>query len=735
MPFINPLMLLGGFAAGIPIALHFLYRARYKPIPWGAMKFLRLAVEQTSRRLKFQELILLIIRTLALILLAIALSRLTTCAGSKGSGPRGEAVDAILIIDTSYSMNAKEGTTSRLEMAKESALRVINGLPAGSTVQIITSSDRAIAAGPRSPSNLDQAKLIVNGLKATQQSTDYLAGFTEAVNAFARTTGNQKEVYLFSDMSRNGWESQSSAIKDKCTEIKSQATLYLVRCANQPIYNVSIIDLKPQTVIPHTGDRVPFTVLVKNTSTETVKNLTISLELDGKANEKEDQPIEKIAPGEIRAVNLSTKIDEAGWRVLTAKINTDDLLDDNRFSKVLLIRKKVRVLMIDGAPDDRDPERSAGFFLGHAILPVPEKPADLREKYHVRLSVLRTRETSPSSLNEQDVCILANVPLTGPNALNPDVLKRLNEFVKAGGGLFITGGPNLEAKSYNRGLGSEGEKLLPSDITDTAMRPENDPAFPDINSAEPFSFLGKFGEKGSRLNMLKNTDILSYVRVKEPDAGTSQVLMRYNDGSPFMLSRRHGEGEIIFLTARADRWDWGYLATNPTFIPLVQGVLTQLVERSSSGYNLISGQTIRYLPNDANKSYTLSIPPKDTRGTEEKTKLGKPIPIPGTDKPGILVSDTSSSGVYIITPDDEKIGQPFAINPDPRELDGMDPLTEELINDKIGFKPVYFGAGEENDSITSNTRSKNERTVWVLTLVLLFIFGESLWAWYCSKAW
>ncbi|MCX7665453.1 MAG: VWA domain-containing protein [Gemmataceae bacterium] len=735
MSFLNPWMLLGGLAAGIPIALHFLYRARYKPIPWGAMKFLRLAVEQTSRRLKFQELILLIIRTLALLLLALALSRLTTCVGTKGTGPRGEAVDAIFIIDTSYSMNAKEGVQTRLDVAKEAAIKVINGLPAGSTVQIITCSDRATTVGPRSPSNLDQAKLIINGLKATQQATDYLPGLIEAVNAFERTTGNQKEVYLFSDMGRNGWESQSSAIRDKCTEIKNQATLYLVRCANQPIYNVSIIDLKPQTVIPHTGERVPFTVLVKNTSTETVKNLTLSLEVDGKTNEKEDQPIEKIAPGEIRAINLTAKIEEAGWRILTAKLNTDDLPDDNRFSKVLLIRKKVRVLMIDGAPDERDPERSAAFFLGHAILPVPERPAELREKYHVRLSVLRTREVSPSSLNEQDVCILANVPLTGPNALSPEVVRRLTEFVKGGGGLFITGGPNLEPKSYNRGLGSEGEKLLPSDIVDFAIRPENDPVYPDLSSAEPFSFLGKFAEKGSRLNMLKNTDILTYVRVQEPEAGTAQVLMRYTDGSPFILSRRHGDGEILFLTARADRWDWGYLATNPTFIPLVQGVLTQLVERSSSGYNLIAGQTLRYLPNDTNKSYVLTTPPKDSRSPEEKIKLGKPIPVVGSDRNGLIVNETSTAGIYIITPEGEKDGQPFAVNPDPREIEGMDPLTDEVINDLIGFKAIYFGASEESDAITSNTRSKNERTVWILSLVLIFIFGESLWAWYCSKAW
>ena len=42
------------------------------------MKFLRLAVEQTSRRLQFQELVLLLLRIFLMMLLAVALARPVT---------------------------------------------------------------------------------------------------------------------------------------------------------------------------------------------------------------------------------------------------------------------------------------------------------------------------------------------------------------------------------------------------------------------------------------------------------------------------------------------------------------------------------------------------------------------------------------------------------------------------------------------------------------------------------
>src|SRR5438876_9315524 len=75
MTFLTPFMLMGALAAAIPIALHLFFRSRYRTVPWAAMKFLLTSVEQTSRRLRFQELLLLMLRILILVILALALAR------------------------------------------------------------------------------------------------------------------------------------------------------------------------------------------------------------------------------------------------------------------------------------------------------------------------------------------------------------------------------------------------------------------------------------------------------------------------------------------------------------------------------------------------------------------------------------------------------------------------------------------------------------------------------------
>src|SRR5918912_627610 len=129
--FLAPYMLWGAVAAGIPVALHFFFRSRYRTVPWAAMKFLLTSIEQTSRRLKFQELLLLLARVAVLVLLAVALAR--PLSSATPGGGRGEAVDAVLLIDTSYSMGAKDGSETRLERARAAALGVLDKLPPRST--------------------------------------------------------------------------------------------------------------------------------------------------------------------------------------------------------------------------------------------------------------------------------------------------------------------------------------------------------------------------------------------------------------------------------------------------------------------------------------------------------------------------------------------------------------------------------------------------------------------------
>src|SRR5262249_1915238 len=149
-----------------------------------------------------------------------------------GAAGRGDAVDAAIVIDTSFSMGAQDGDKTRIERAKEAALQVIDGLPANSTVQVFTCSDRATFAGPVSRSNVDQARELVKQIRTSSLSTDFMPGITEAARAVESGTSPVKEIYLLTDMHKLGFERQQGALKAKCEEIKEKANLVFIRCCN-----------------------------------------------------------------------------------------------------------------------------------------------------------------------------------------------------------------------------------------------------------------------------------------------------------------------------------------------------------------------------------------------------------------------------------------------------------------------------------------------------------------------
>ena len=729
MTFLNPFMLFGAAAVGIPLALHFFYRARYRPLPWAAMKFLRLSIEQTSRRLRFQEFILLLLRVLICLLLAFALARPASRDLASGSG-RGESVDAILIVDTSYSMNAKENGKSRLDRAKAAAIKVIDNLPPSSTAQVIACSDRATLLPLRSPSNLDQARHLVDNLKASSQSTDFQAGFEMALAAFKSTIGANKEVYLFSDMQRSGWERQATANRSRCEEIKNQASLYLVRCSEKSIKNVAIVGIVAQKDIPHAGTRIPFTVLLKNTGSEAVTDLQLTLEVDGaligkgaKDSEKDSRAVDRIGPGDTRAVTITGTIDQAGWKLLTARIKTDDLEDDNEYSQMLHIREKIRVLIVDGAPDDREPSKAGTFSLGHALLPIPDEQ---KGNYHVQLNIIKPQSASAGTLVDRDICILANVPAA---QLSNDFTSALDSFVRTGKGLFITSGSNIVPQTYNATF----KDLLPIPLieSDPYEAPRDKPLTPDLNSIDVLSFLAKFKEGGRNpLQNLTIADTLMILRVKDPRDEENKkefgrVLMRFNTGQPMLASKKVGNGEVLLLTTSVDP-SWGYLPLNVAFTPFINGCLAHLVQRSNSSYNLVAGDLLRWSPGEATKEYYVMRP------DGERQFLGKPKEQDGR----ILLPsfDTSMAGVYTITAVNEQHGERFAFVPDLRESDNLEALTDDQIDDQLGFKPIHLSTGFDGSAFSGTERSRKEWTIWALTALLIFALGETLWAWFCGRA-
>jgi hypothetical protein len=731
MSFLSPWLLLGAAAVAIPIALHFFYKARHRRLPWAAMTFLRQAIEQTSRRLRFQEWVLLALRCLVILLLAFALAR-PTLRALTDSG-RGESIDAVFVFDTSYSMGARDGEKTRLDRAKDAALRVIDDLPPNSTVQVYACSDRVTHLGPVTPGNLDQARQVVQNVELSSLSGDILPGLNEAYAALDRGAGANKEVYLFGDLQKSGWDRQAGAVRAKAEEIRQRATLVVVRCGHpdRVVNNVAVTDITYPGGIPHTGSRLPVTVLLKNTGKNPVRNLSVTLDVDDKQQDKESGSVEVIEPGQTFPVTLTAKLDEAGPRLLTARVQGDDLPGDNTLDRLIPVREMIRVLIVDGTYDVLDPKQSGSHFLRNALLPVA---ANLLDEYHVRVTVVPPEEAGPGLLGVSDVCFLCNVAASdadrpGVPGLSKEFVGRLATFVRDGGGLVISAGDNVVPQRYNAVLGVAGVGLLPFELDEPAVAPPEQPFRPAPDSAAAPSFLARFRDEPYS-TVTADVDVTKAIGMRETDRA-GRVLLRLTDQQPLLASRVVGDGEVVFVGTSLDMSWSNWPARAGSYLSFVRLTLSHMTGKATSGLNRTAGEPLVWNPPEAPRGFELLRP------DGKRVKLGKAQGGDVERKLTVTATDATSAGVYHIglEGEDPPSGPRFAVAPDLQETESLDALTDTEAEEILGFKPVLLLAGTDAESTLAAERSRREWTVWVLLLVFFAAMAEAGWAWFCGKAW
>src|SRR5210317_2187729 len=99
MTFLNPLLLIGALGVALPILAHLLNRFQVQHTDWAAMQFLNRSVRVRSRQIKLRDLLLLILRCLALLLLVLALSRPAWTSDTALPGERSAGV--VIALDSS----------------------------------------------------------------------------------------------------------------------------------------------------------------------------------------------------------------------------------------------------------------------------------------------------------------------------------------------------------------------------------------------------------------------------------------------------------------------------------------------------------------------------------------------------------------------------------------------------------------------------------------------------------
>ena len=215
MNFLSPTSLLL-FGLAIPIVALYILRLRRRREPVSTLMFweeLFRERQTTSLFQRLKHLLSLLLQLLFLTLLVLSIARPQFAFITKS------ARQLVLIVDQSASMNAIEEDTdgrTRLEVAKESALRSVDGLRFMDEMTVISSHTRPIIHIPFT-NHQKSLREAINAIQPTDISTNLEPAY-DLADAIAQTKPNP-EIVIFSD-----FQSVSEALLAKLKSEPEQDT-------------------------------------------------------------------------------------------------------------------------------------------------------------------------------------------------------------------------------------------------------------------------------------------------------------------------------------------------------------------------------------------------------------------------------------------------------------------------------------------------------------------------------
>jgi hypothetical protein len=439
MNLLNPLALFGLAAAGIPLLLHLLNLRKLRIVEFGSVRFLLELQQKQVRRLKLQQILLLILRTLIIVFAVLALTRPTieTTLPVLSSTARASVV---ILVDNSASMEAADGAGPRIDQAKKAAREIIDGLRDGDEVVVLPMVGGDAQRRVDMTRTFDAARQQVDRLSVSDGSANIVESLRRVRPLLDEAVNAHREVYVISDAQRSQTYRPED---DSLRALERDATVFLVRIGQGQLgleANISVDSVSVITKLLQPDRPIEFEAIVRNGSPREVTGALVSLSFNGLrvAQKAVDLP----ANGQ-RTITLAATPNRQGAIAAAIEVESDAIDRDNVRWAGVTIPRRARLCLV--GPSDRTQ-------LVRTVLGLPGVGATVGS-----IVTFESVTSASSSLVDVDVIIVC-----GGVASNSDA-SVLRQFLDSGGGAVVfasaSGGTLLPAC----GLQALPERVTTSD--------------------------------------------------------------------------------------------------------------------------------------------------------------------------------------------------------------------------------------------------------------------------------
>lgn len=582
----------GTAAVAIPVAIHLLTRLRRRPMFWAAMRFLNEAFRKHRKRLKLEQLLLLLVRCLLVLALAAALGRpvIAGLAGAWTAPPRL----VYLVLDDSLSTQATDATgKQRFEALRQMALAVVDELGPTDRLWVIRAAapqERFIApvAGSKS-SDPATARARIESIKprySRSELLDVLAELgQELADAEAVPDDAQVVVVVLSDFAA-GILDIDQPLPRSIVQLTERATILLSPPA-PPAPNVQIVSVRPRRrmVVAEYGTvSVPIELQLRRFGADAGEATTqIKLQLYDRAQASALSTTNRRhrwVPGEnIATLNLDLSFaidpqqDARTHRTLAIEAtidpgaNFDVLQADNRRLSVVDVKSSLTVVLADAGDVDAGAYRPIDLL---RFVLAPQRAATVNPVTLVHIDADRL---DGAALKSVDAVIVLR-----PDLLTEQATSALATFTERGGVLWLVAPavdmPATWATTLCRRLGLDWQiDIEPRTLEATADGSDPHPAFWTLALTQAPESLSRLSADWEALLRPIWVRRLLSMNVAGSNA---QTWLETQEGLPVLVAQQRGDGMVLMLTTALDP-DWTNLPFKKLFTPLIHDTLRSVL--------------------------------------------------------------------------------------------------------------------------------------------------------------
>jgi len=725
--FLNGILLWGTALCAVPVIIHLLNKQRFRPVQWAAMEFLINAIQKNARRVQIRDIIMLIIRTLAVLCLALALAR-PTVAG-KGILGAGMKTGAVILLDNSLSMGYNNGRETRFDAAKRLAKQVISQLDRDSWCALYTFNDDVRAPLGDPTTNLDyleqeieRSVLMSDGAtnveKALQKTKLLFDSHKEFQNA-------NREIYVITDMQSRPWSTRevSTNFKPLLSELSQKAAVFVINAGDAASDNAALVDLTPTDTLATVDMPIAFVAKVKNFGQNDLKGVSVDVFINPTG--KDDKPLQRLAldipSGETASVTFEAKFPNGGDQRVEVRLADDRLMNDNRRFCVVEIIEESRVLLVDGREHSDDPQSNETGFLKFALSPVdPENPE--KQSSVVTETVSAARMGDRNLLNYQAVVIsnVARIP--------QPTIAVLERQVRAGMGLMIFLGDQTDEVFFNQQMGEGGAKLLPAKVGslwgEDPIQQKQVPNYSFATDKLSHPIMSEFNNPDFGAEFLSAVKVHKGLDMDPLKDDNVRVVAWLNNGKPAIVEKKIGSG-YVFMFAFPPTTAWGNLPTQPAFTILMLRSINMLTLGNRPAKNMPVTTPIHGVVSVADQNTNVRItPPPPLQKKETRPELT-------TDgRAAFDYNETERAGFYDIVLDrTPKVQMVYALNPNSEIESNLDVVLPASIKQNFPeFDFTFVAKSDDFQKALSAERRGTELWPWLIGAVFILLALESVLA-------